>query len=261
VHRYHPALVAQALVTLERLAPGRAFLGLGSGESLNESPLGMDWPPPAEQLERLDEAVDIIDRLLDGETVTRDGPYFRLKEAVLHTRPRRRPPLYISAFHPGAAELAARRGDGVWTAADPEVAGPVLRAYGEACREAGRAPGEVLMHLHVAWDHDDDAAFGGARVWKATLVPEFFTDDRHDPAGMQEQAAREVSDDELRRVAVISSDPDAHVRHIRAVQEMGATIVVLMNVSGSNPLGTIRTYGERVLPVLRHEPIMVGGRP
>src|SRR3954454_16028403 len=90
VYRYHPALVAQAFATLECLAPGRSYLGLGSGEALNESPLGMDWPDGEEQLERLDEALQIITRLLDGEKLDFEGKHFRTKQAYLHTRPKRR---------------------------------------------------------------------------------------------------------------------------------------------------------------------------
>src|SRR3954465_12664792 len=80
VYRYHPALVAQAFATLECLAPGRSYLGLGSGESLNESPLGMDWPSGEEQLDRLDEALQIITRLFDGEKLDFDGRDFRTKQ-------------------------------------------------------------------------------------------------------------------------------------------------------------------------------------
>src|SRR5688572_5911234 len=61
--RYHPALIAQAWATLETMFPGRPFLGFGSGESLNESPLGADWPAPSDQVERMEEALEIINKL------------------------------------------------------------------------------------------------------------------------------------------------------------------------------------------------------
>jgi coenzyme F420-dependent glucose-6-phosphate dehydrogenase len=77
VHRYHPAVVAQFAATMEEMCPGRAFLGIGSGESLNESPCGMDWPDPAEQVARMDEALELIGRLLDGERVDHQGRFFR----------------------------------------------------------------------------------------------------------------------------------------------------------------------------------------
>src|SRR3954465_12723597 len=130
--RYPPVLIAQAWSTLERLFPGRPFLGFGSGESLNESPLGADWPPVGEQIDRMEEALELIHRLLDGERVTHEGAHFKAKEAVLHTRPERKPPIYVSAFGPRAAGVAGRRGDGVWTLADPEQAPVVIDAYRSA---------------------------------------------------------------------------------------------------------------------------------
>src|SRR5436305_11640721 len=83
VHRYNPVVVAQQAATLELLAPGRSFLGVGSGEAMNEVPAGMDWPSPAEQLARTEEALAIITRLFGGETVDFEGRYFKAKRAVL----------------------------------------------------------------------------------------------------------------------------------------------------------------------------------
>jgi coenzyme F420-dependent glucose-6-phosphate dehydrogenase len=68
--RYHPALIAQAFMTLEEMFPGRTFLGIGSGEALNEVPLGGEWPSPADQIAAMDEALEIITRLWKGETLT-----------------------------------------------------------------------------------------------------------------------------------------------------------------------------------------------
>ncbi len=251
VYRYHPALVAQAFATLECLAPGRSYLGLGSGESLNESPLGMDWPSGEEQLDRLDEALQIITRLFDGEKLDFDGRYFRTKQAYLHTRPERCPPIYVSAFHPGAAELAARYGDGVWTLGDPEQAPRIIEHYRDACADAGRDSGEIIVQGTFSWAETDDAAFEGAQVWRATQPPEYYVEDFHDPAEMQRRAQEQVSDEEFKQSAIISSDPDEHVRRIGELEELGATIVVLLNASGAAPVEALRVYGEQVLPKVR----------
>src|ERR671933_237605 len=114
VHRYNPVVVAQQVATLEALFPGRAFLGVGSSEAMNEVPAGLAWPATDEQLARTEEALTIITRLLDGETVDFRGEYFRATGARLYTRPARRPPVYMSAFHEGAAEVAGRLAEGVW---------------------------------------------------------------------------------------------------------------------------------------------------
>jgi len=250
VHRYHPAVVAQFGATLQELFPGRAFLGIGSGESLNESPAGMDWPDTAEQVRRMEEALDVIDQLLDGGRIDHHGRYFTTKGAYLHTRGPERPPLFVSAFGPDAAGVAARFGDGLWTLADPESAPGLIEVYTRECEAVGKEPGEIILQTGFSWARDDDAALEGARVWKATQPPEYFTDDWHDPKAMYERAEAEVSDADFMESYIVGSDPDFHLERIRAVERLGATIVCLQNGSGADPLGALRTYGERVLPAL-----------
>src|SRR5436189_1863233 len=79
--RYHPVLIAQAWATLERLFPGRPYLGIGSGESLNESPLGADWPPVHDEIARIAEALELIHRLFDGAGAPHAGTHSSRTEA------------------------------------------------------------------------------------------------------------------------------------------------------------------------------------
>ena len=252
--RYHPVLIAQAWATLERLFPGRPFLGIGSGESLNESPLAAIWPPVPEQVERMEEALEIISRLFDGERLTYDGRHFETDEAILHTRPNRRPPIYVSAFGPKAAGVAARWADGVWTLADPESAPDVIDAYRGACDDAGKEPGEIVLQAQFSWADDDDAALEGARVWKGAQPQEFYTDDWHHPRKMYEEGERQISDEDLKEALIISSDPEAHIERIREAEALGATTMALMNVSGADPHRAIDVYGGKVLPALVKTP-------
>jgi coenzyme F420-dependent glucose-6-phosphate dehydrogenase len=255
VHRYHPAVVAQFAATLEELFPGRAFLGIGSGEALNESVCGMDWPDTGEQVRRLREALELIDALLDGRRVDHEGEFFRTKAACLHTRGERRPPVYVSAFGPQAAAVAGRLGDGLWTLADPQSTPELIDAYRSACDDAGREQGEIILQTGMSWAEDDDAALEGARVWKATLPEEYFTDDWHDPKAMFEKADREYSDEELRQQYIVSSDPDEHAQRLREVEMLGATVVCVQNGSGTEPERALAVYGENVLPALRGAPV------
>jgi coenzyme F420-dependent glucose-6-phosphate dehydrogenase len=251
VYRYNPAVVAQFAATVEELSPGRGFLGIGSGEALNEVPCGMDWPGTGEQVRRMEEALELIGRLLDGQRVDYHGEFFRTRGAYLHTRGERRPPVYVSAFGPDAAGVAARKADGLWTLADPESAPELIDAYRGACDDAGKEPGEIILQTGFSWAEDDSAALEGARVWKATQPEEYFTDDWHDPTAMFEKADREVSDEEFTQSYIVSSDPEHHVERIREVEELGATVVCLQNGSGADPIGALRTYGERILPALK----------
>src|SRR4051794_4625851 len=244
--RYHPVLIAQAWATLETLFPGRPYLGFGSGESLNESPLGAEWPPVGKQIERMEEALELIQALFEGKRVTVQGEHFSTDKAFLHTRPQRRPPIYVSAFGPQAAGVAGRWADGIWTLADPDRAPQVIDAYRSAAEDAGREPGEVLLQVGFSWAENDDAALEGARVWKGAQPDEFYTDDWHDPKAMYEHGEEQVSDDDLKQSFIIGSDLDLHVARIREVEKMDPTIVVLMNNSGADPHGAISFYGEKV---------------
>jgi coenzyme F420-dependent glucose-6-phosphate dehydrogenase len=251
VHRYHPAIVAQTFMTLEAMYPGRVFLGVGSGEALNEMPCGMDWPSPGEQIERLEQALETICALWAGQTVSHDRGWYRTRDAKLYTRAATRPKLYVSAFGPKAAGVAARWGDGVWTLADPDQAPEIIEAYRAACDDAGREPGEVILHTGFAWAEDPEALMDGSRGWRGAQPPEVYTDPIGTPEGIQDVARPQVSDEDLAQSFLISADRDEHVERIRQMEELGATVVCLQNVAGADPMGTIGLYRDHVLPALR----------
>lgn len=251
VHRYHPALVAQAWATLELMFPGRIFLGIGSGEALNESPLGLPWPPLRDRVDCMEESLEIIRRLSAGEKLSFSGRYHSTRDAKLYTRPAEPAPIYVSSFGKRSAGIAARLGDGVLTLADPRGAPAVLEAYRAAADRANKPEGEIILLISFSWAATEKAAFDGAIGWKASLPKEFYAEDWHQPDLMERHAMQTISDEELRRTHIISSDPAVHVDRIRDLLKMGPTIMILNNVSGADPLGAIRTYGEHVLPHLR----------
>jgi coenzyme F420-dependent glucose-6-phosphate dehydrogenase len=244
--RYHPALIAQAWMTLERLFPGRPFLGIGSGEALNEVPVGDDWPSVEDQIARMDEALSIIDRLWKGETITEDGRFYRCKDTKLHTLADRRPPIWISAFGPKAASVAGKWGDGLWTLPDPESTPEVIEAW----REAG-GEGEIVFQALFSWAEDDEAAFESVRKWKGAQPEDHYTDDWHRPREMYEHGEQEMTDEEFAQNVIAGSDPAEHVERIRELEELGATVIVLQNNSGVDPMRAIEVYGSEVLPTLR----------
>lgn len=251
VHRYNPVVVAQQAATLEVLAPGRTFLGVGSGEAMNEVPAGMQWPSPDEQLARTEEALAVITRLLGGETVDFDGRFFKARQAVLFSRPPRRVPVYLSAFHERAAELAGRLADGIWTLGDPKTAPKLIRTYRKACDDAGRPHGEVLVQGVFSYARSDGQALEAAREWKGTLVYKHYTDDITDPDQIYQNGEEQVSDEDFAAQVICSADPETHVKRIKQLEKLDPTIVVLMNVSGADPHAALRVYGEQVLPQLR----------
>ncbi len=253
IHHYHPAVVAQAFMAMEELYPGRVCLGAGSGEALNEVPLGLEWPEPGEMLERFEAGLQAVTRLWAGETVTMDGGWFALKEAKLYTRARSRPKLYVSAFGPQAAQIAARYGDGLWTLGDPESAPEVIDAYLEARAREGREPGEIILQSGFNLAEDEETAIASTRKWKATQLEEVYRDDLHDPAEMLAKAEAEVSDEQFAKEGfIVSADPSEHIERIRRLEAIHeATTTIVLQGIGADPLGSIGRYGEHVLPALR----------
>jgi coenzyme F420-dependent glucose-6-phosphate dehydrogenase len=252
IHHYHPGVIAQAWMSLEELYPGRMFLGVGSGEAVNEVPLGLDWPEPAEMLERFDRGLEAITRLWAGETVTMDGGWFRLREAKLYTRARHRPRLYVSAFGPGAAAIAGRYGDGVWTLGDPERAPEVIEAYRKACSDNGREPGEIIVQSGFHLAGDEQAVIAATRKWKATQLPEAYLRDIHDPAELLARADAQMTDEQFAKEGfIVAADPAEHVERIRELQQLDPTVVCLQLIGDLDPLGSIARYGSDVLPALR----------
>ncbi|MDQ3434230.1 MAG: TIGR03557 family F420-dependent LLM class oxidoreductase [Actinomycetota bacterium] len=251
-HHYHPGAIAQAFMSLEELYPGRVFLGVGSGEAVNEVPLGLDWPEFSEQKKRFEAGLEAITRLWDGETVTMDGGWFSLKEAKLWTRAESRPKMYVSAFGPQAAEVAGKYGDGLWTLGDPEAAPEIVDAYKRACEKNGKEVGEIIFHAGFAWAEDDEAAIEGARRWKPTQLPELYLEDIPDQDDMQRRADEQMTDEQFAKEGfLVGSDTDEHVRRIREMESAGATVICLQLIGQADPMGSIRTYGEKVLPALR----------
>jgi G6PDH family F420-dependent oxidoreductase len=185
--RVHPAIVAQAAATTSLLFEGRFFLGLGTGEALNEHVVGRRWPPPAVRSEMLEEAVQVIRALFTGNTVEHRGVHYEVDNARLFDPPTSDVPLVISGFGPEAAELAGRIGDGYWgTAPDHELLEAFERAGGSGPRYA---------QLNVCWaPTEDEARHTVHEVWPNTAVPGQLSQDL--PTWTHfEQAAQIVTED------------------------------------------------------------------
>src|SRR6478735_8592359 len=136
--RVHPAIVAQAAGTCAELLGGRFTMGVGTGEALNESVLGGPWPPLDVRLDQLEEAVALIRRLWTGEVVTARGDYYSVDHARIYNVPDKPPEIFVSAFGPKAAEVAARIGDGyIGTAPDADLVSQFKEASGGKPAQAG----------------------------------------------------------------------------------------------------------------------------
>jgi G6PDH family F420-dependent oxidoreductase len=249
--RFHPAIVAQASATLEAMYPGRHWLGLGSGEALNEHIIGGYWPEAPERLQRMWEAIEIIQKLFTGKDVKHRGTYFRMETVRLWTMPETPPPIFVATAGPITAKRAGRQVDGIITPGAPaEKVASILDRFAAGGREAGREPGSQpkVLQLHLSWAPTDEQALENAvRDWPNGGM-KFPKQDIRSPHDF-EQMAKLVRPEDFAGRMLISSDPDAHRAEIQKFLDLGIDRVYLHNV-GRNQTEWIEVFGRDVLPKL-----------
>ena len=252
--RYHPAVVAQAMGTLGSLFPGRIWLGVGTGELMNEAPLGIEWPDAKERFARLREAVELIKKLLTSERVTFDGRYYRTRNATIYDRPSTPIPLYIAAAGASAARLAGRVADGLICTSGKGMelyTDTLLPAVAEGARAAGRdADGiELTIEMKVSFDSDLQRAREDTRHWAAlALSPDEKTG--VDDAVEMERLADALPTERAASRWIVSSDAGEHVERIRPYLDAGFTHLVF-HAPGPDQRRFLELYGREVLPRLR----------
>jgi coenzyme F420-dependent glucose-6-phosphate dehydrogenase len=252
--RYHPAIVAQAMGTLASLFPGRIWLGVGTGESMNEAPLGTEWPDTKERFARLKEAVTVIQTLLREDRVTFDGTYYRTRNATIYDRPATPIPISIAAAGASAARLAGRVADGLICTSGKSMelySETLLPAVTEGARAAGRDPSELelTIEMKVSFDPDLDRAREDTRHWAAlALSPEEKTG--IEDAVEMERLADALPTDRAASRWIVSSDPDEHVERIRPYIDLGFTHLIF-HAPGTDQRRFLELYSREVLPRLR----------
>jgi coenzyme F420-dependent glucose-6-phosphate dehydrogenase len=251
--RYNPAVVAQAFATLGCLAPGRVILGVGTGESLNEIPVGIEWPDQGERFARLRESVTLIQQLFREEFVNFEGQFYRTHDATIYDRPDDPVPIYVAASGPAAARLAGRIGDGLicTSGKGPELyTETLLPALEEGATKAGRDASGLarMIEMKVSFDTDRGRAMEDTKVWAALALTGEQKMGVEDPREM-ERLAKTVEDVAHRRW-LVSSDPDEHVEQIGTYIDYGFDHLVF-HFPGDDQEAAIARYSELILPRLR----------
>ena len=251
--RFHPAVVAQASATLESMYPGRHWLGLGSGEALNEHVVGQYWPDAPERIDRMFEAIDIIRKLLTsgvtGKDVRHEGKYYRLESTRLWTAPATPPPIYVAASGPVTAKRAGRVADGIITEAAPhDRLSTLFQRFDAGAKEVGRTSTRRIMRVHVSWAPTDEEATRNALEQWPNLGLRFPKADIRSPYEI-EQMARMVTPAHFEGRLHISSDPDAHRAYLQGFLDLGVDRIYLHNV-GRNQREFLEVFGRDVLPRL-----------
>jgi coenzyme F420-dependent glucose-6-phosphate dehydrogenase len=251
--RYHPSMIAQAFGTLACLNPGRIWMGVGTGESLNETPAtGLEWPGAKERRMRLAEAIDLMRRLWTDERITFEGEYYRTEKATIYDRPDEPVPIYVAASGPLAAKLAGRAGDGfiVTSGKAPELYEELNAAMEEGARTAGRDPAGIvkMIEIKVSYDHDLEYAREACEYWAPLALTPEQKRDVEDPVEL-ERLAYENPGIAQRRF-IVSDDADQVVERIGDYVALGFDHLVF-HAPGDDQLRFLDQFCRDVVPRLR----------
>ena len=249
IYRYHPLEVAHAFATLAVLYPDRVFLGLGTGEALNEAVAG-GWGPYRERAARLVEALRLIRRLWTEEYVDFDGVYYQVRGARLFDKPPVPPPVYVAASGPRSAVIAGRESDGWIT--DPATARnrPGVRdAFLAAARAAGKDP-SALARIVELWTvvGDREEALACAPLWQFLPV---FQDvvNVAGPRNVQRIAMERSTPERVVDGWLVSDDPQRHIAAVRELAVLGATHIFVHSPQ-PDQRKVIEFYARHVIPAL-----------
>jgi len=240
--RIHPAIIAQAAATTSLLSDGRFFLGVGSGEALNEHILGHRWPPAAVRLEMLEEAVEIIRELWIGDTVDHRGDFYEVENAKLFDPPASNPPVVVSGFGPQAIALAGRIGDGYW-GHSPD------RSAIEGFVEAG-GTGPRYTQLNLCWaESEDEGRKTAYQIWPNTGVPGQLSQDL--PTWKHfEEATQVVSEEEATKSIPCGPDPKPLLDSVRQYLDAGYDHLYFHQI-GPDQEGFFRFWTDELGPAVR----------
>lgn len=240
--RVHPAIVAQAAATVAAMMPGRFFLGVGTGEYLNEHIVGEHWPTTDTRQDMLAEAVDIIRALWSGRLVDYDGEYYTVEHARIYTLPDEPPPLYIAASGPESAALAGEIGDGLISVAPKE-------GLTNEFDEAGGSGKPKFAQVTVCWAPDEAQARRTAReYWPNIAAPGDLSTELALPRHF-EQVAQLVSEDDVAKLVPCGPDPEKHLEMARKFERAGFDHIYFHQV-GPDQEGFFRFWENEMRPRL-----------
>jgi len=254
IGRYHPAVIAQAYATMDAMFPNRVFIALGTGEAMNDSPLGYPWPKFPERLERVRESLEIIRQLWTSNFVNYSGQYYSLKEAKLYTKPQGEIPILVAANGEHAAALAGKYGDGYATV-DPAMHNiknvwPIIE---QAARQAGRDSSNFRKNVELFFSYSEDynAALTSAREWKSALIPNILNLSIADPREL-EKRGNQISDSELTEAWTITTGPEEIIKKVERAISLGFNEIQFHSSSPSEEK-FLDMCAKDVLPYLKQE--------
>lgn len=254
IFRYHPSIIAQAAATLDAMIPGRVWLGLGTGEALNEYAASGQWPEYNERRARLHEAIELIRALWSGQEVSYHGHYYKTCKAKLYTPPTRSIPIILSALVPQSATFAGKHGDGLISVGgkQPEIYQQLIKNFELGAKEANKDPSRMsrMIELVVAYTDQIDAAIQQhLKYWAATHIPALFDQKIYNPT-MAQQNGEPVGPDSVKKAGCFSPDSETHVKFIQQYVDLGFDTIIC-HYAGPDMSAFIERYARDVLPRVR----------
>lgn len=248
--RYHPAVVAQAAATLDRLSGGRFILGVGTGENINEGPLGYQFPAYAERNARMSESLEIMRRLLDGEKLTFPGEFYETHSAKLYSPPIGSVPILLAAGGPKSATLAGEKAQGVVTSVkDPaETMENVVGPLRVAASAAGNPDPTVLATRWSIFASNEEEAWEALFPWRGLRAPGRL--EAVDPQTLRERADELPREEVLGRYSLVDNVDHIVDIYRPLVDQLGADIVTFQMASLDQP-ALIELLGTEVVPRLK----------
>jgi coenzyme F420-dependent glucose-6-phosphate dehydrogenase len=247
---YHPGLIAQAAATVDRLSGGRFKLGVGTGENINEGPLGFPFPGYKERIARMDEALQIMSRLFAGEKVDFAGEYYTADKAKLYSPPvAEKLPIWMAAGGPKSATFAGRNADGLITSVkDPsETKERVIDPYLEAARSRG-ADTTIMATRWCVLAGSDDEAWEALQPMRGLRAPGRL--EAVDPMVLRQRADEMDRDEILSKYTVVRDLEQLEAAYRPLITEVGAQYVAVQ-VASVDPVKTLEGIGKEVLPSLK----------
>lgn len=248
--RFHPALIAQAAATVDRLSGGHFYLGVGTGENINEGPLGYHFPGYKERAQRMSEALDIMRHLLDGEKLTYEGTYYKTDRAKLYSPPVGKVPILMAAGGPQSAKLAGSKAQGVIVSVkDPkEIIEKVIEPARHEASLRGAESFQVAASRWTIMAKNDDEAWEAIYSWRGLRAPGRL--EAVDPMELREAADALPREEILGRYSQCRSAKDIVEVYRPLVEDIGADVVTLQMAS-TDQEALIKLLGAEVLPRLR----------
>lgn len=247
--RYHPGIVAQAFASMDYMYPGRVFLSVGTGESLNEAPLGFKWPSYSERKERLIEAISVIKKLWSGNFVDFEGKYYSLKKAKLYTPPKTNIPLYVAASGPKSSEMAGKYGDGLYTIlpSTDEAVDVLLSSFEEGAEKVDRDPDymEKIAQVEISYSENYAEALNACRPNSSAIFDYFFEKGYNPKEG--DKLEKKVSESQLKEKNKIVKTPQELVSYCEKVFQTGFT-KILINSKSPDEEDFINICNNEVFP-------------